>query len=205
MVERVEEMSKFDPKTLPYLAALAQFVQFAHAGYILGGGVVAVIGGIIGAVVSFSVAYAGSQVASINGQKREKWVNVGTLVMLTLSPLAIAAPVHYSFDIIADPVWRWITAGAWVLAPDAAILLDGLVTGKGMVAREKKRVTTVAKPSATKPKQVTKPVLNYETLDTYVKQHPETNQTEIAKHFQVSHTAISKRLKKMYELPKVEK
>ena len=127
-------MRKFDPKALPYLAALAQFVQFGHAGYILGGWVLAVIGGIIGAVVSFSVAYAGSQVASINGQKREKWANAGTLVMLALSPLAIVAPVYNSFGVITNDTWRWITAVSWVLAPDLAILLDGLVTGKKLVA-----------------------------------------------------------------------
>ena len=144
-------MKKFNPAVLPYLAALAQFVQFAHAGFILGGWVVSVVGGIIGAVVSFSVAYTGSRVASVTGQKREKWVNVGTLAVLMISPLAIIAPVHYSFGILENDVWRWITSAAWVLAPDITILLDGLITGKKLVASEPKLAT---KPKKAKVKQV---------------------------------------------------
>lgn len=198
-------MKKFDPKALPYLAATAQFVQFGHAGYILGGWVLAVIGGIIGVVVSFSVAYAGSQVASITGMKREKWVNVGTLAMLAISPLAIVAPVYHSFGVIADPVWRWITSAAWVLAPDAAILLDGLVTGKKLVAKEEKPAATETKPKETTSKKgakVAKPLLNDATLQAWFMQHPDATQATAAKHFQVSHTAISKRLKRMYNVSK---
>lgn len=134
-------MKKFNPSSLPYLAALAQFVQFAHAGFILGGFVLSIVGGLIGAVVSFSVAYTGSRVASVMAQKREKWVNAGTLFVLLISPLAIIAPVHYSFSILENEYWRWITAGAWVLAPDITILLDGLVTGKKLVASEDKPAT----------------------------------------------------------------
>jgi len=143
-------VKKFNPASLPYLAALAQFVQFAHAGFILGGFVLSIVGGIIGAVVSFSVAYTGSRVASVNGQKREKWVNVGTLAVLMISPLAIIAPVHYSFGVLENDVWRWITAGAWVLAPDITILLDGLVIGKKLVANDERKSEPQAKPKRKK-------------------------------------------------------
>jgi len=129
-------MKKFDPKSLPYLSAIAQTVQFGHAGYTLIGWVGVLIGGIIGAVVSFSIAYAGSQIASVHGQKREGWANTSTLILLLLSPLALATPSYISFYRIASIPLRWITACTWALAPDVAILLTGLITGKKLVAAE---------------------------------------------------------------------
>lgn len=201
-------MKKFDPKSLPYLAALAQFVQFGHAGYILGGWVVAVIGGIIGAVVSFSVAYAGSQVASVTGMKREKWVNIGTLAMLAISPLAIVAPVYHSFGVIVDPAWRWITAGAWVLAPDAAILLDGLVTGKKLVAATEQLPAQVAettlKPTRNKKATQKQPITDKQ-LNDYWLRNPQATNTEVAQHFGVTRQAIGKRKEKLYSIAGKEK
>ena len=196
-------MKRFDPKTLPYLAALAQFVQFAHAGFILGGWVLSIVGGIIGAVVSFSVAYTGSQVASVNGQKREKWVNAGTLLMLTISPLAIIAPVYQSFGVVDNEVWRWITAGAWVLAPDAAILLDGLVTGKGMVVSEKKAPATTEKQTRDKKKVARKPITDKQ-LNDYWLRNPHASNTEVAEHFGVTRQAIGKRKAKLYSVAQKE-
>ena len=132
-------MSKFNPKSLPYIAALAQFLQFAHAGYILMDDMGIIIGGVIGGVVSFSVAYSGSQIASVTGQKREKWANMATLCLLFLSPLAIAVPSYISFEVIKSIPLRWITAFTWALAPDLSILLTGLITGKKLVASEESK------------------------------------------------------------------
>jgi hypothetical protein len=192
-----KQSKKFDPSSLPYIMASAQALQFAHAGYILMGWVGVVIGLVIGGGVSFSVAYAASQIGSITGQKREKWANPTMLIMLCISPIALIAPSYVSFGVLDFlPVWRWITAGIWASAPDGAIFLASLVTGKGMVAKDEKPTETVAKPRTKR----TKPELNDAKLEEWFKQHPDATQAAAAKYFQVSHTAISKRLKRMYSI-----
>jgi phosphate/sulfate permease len=143
----------FDPKALPYILALAQAIQIGHAGYILMGWIGAFVGGVIGAGVSFSVAYSGSQIASINGQKREKWANVAMFAMLTLSPLLITAAAYISFAIIPFEWLRWVTAGSWALAPDLSVFLSGLIAGRKLVASEDKPATSKTKPvKAEKPR-----------------------------------------------------
>lgn len=129
-------MKKFNPTSLPYIMALAQTIQIGHAGYVLMGWVGVLIGGVIGGGVSFSVAYAGSQIASLTGQKREKWANPAMFAMMGLSPLLIAAAAYISFSIISQPWLRWVTACSWAVAPDLAIFLTGLITGKKLVAEE---------------------------------------------------------------------
>ena len=87
-------MKKFNPTNLPYIAALAQTTIYGHAGYILIGWVGVLIGGIIGAVVSFSVAYAGSQIASLRGTKRPKLAALAMFALITVSPLALVVPLY---------------------------------------------------------------------------------------------------------------
>ena len=127
-------MKKFNPTNLPYIAALAQTALYGHAGHILIGWVGVLIGGIIGAVVSFSVAYAGSQIASLRGVKRTRLAALAMFALIAVSPLALVVPLYISFDTIQTNHARVITAAMWASAPDLAILLSGLVTGKKMVA-----------------------------------------------------------------------
>ena len=153
-------MKKFNPTNLPYIAALAQTTLYGHAGYILIGWVGVLIGGIIGAVVSFSVAYAGSQIASLRGTKRSRLAALAMFALITVSPLALVVPLYISFDTIQTNHARVITAAMWASAPDLAILLSGLVTGKKMVAEingETLKPAKQAKPKTPKSLSSAKP------------------------------------------------
>lgn len=142
-------MRKFDPAAIPYIAALAQAIQIGHAGYILMGLTGVFVGGVIGACVSFSVAYAGSQIASLTGQKRETWANVAMFGIMALSPLLVTAAAYISFYVIEIPWMRWVTAASWALAPDGAVFLAGLVSGKKLIKQEPK--LTKSEPKQKKP------------------------------------------------------
>ena len=139
-------MRKFDPKVLPYIAAIAQAIQIGHAGFLLMGITGVLVGGSIGSVVSLNVAYASSQIASITGQKREKWANPAMVGVLLISPLLVAAAAFYSFDTIEIVSIRWITAISWALAPDGAIFLSGLIAGKKLVKPDESETKLPPKP-----------------------------------------------------------
>ena len=61
---------KFDPKSLPYLAAIVQTFQYALAGFLLIGNKGWLFGALLGLLVSFSMAYASSQISDISAKRK---------------------------------------------------------------------------------------------------------------------------------------
>jgi hypothetical protein len=141
---------KFNPANLPYLAAFAQALQFAHAGYILASWPGLVVGISIGAVVSLSVASAASRIATI-AKVRKPLAYTGLIALLLVSPAAIAGASYTAFGILTVSWVRTLTACAWALAPDLAILLSGAIAGKSLVVAEQPAATIQR--SASKPKR----------------------------------------------------
>jgi hypothetical protein len=128
-------MRKFNPSTLPFLAASAQSLQFAHAGYVLAGIPGAVIGLALGVVISFAVATAASRISDI-AAKRKPLAYAGLVALLVLSPAAIGGASYLAFSALSVPWVRIMTACSWAIAPDAAILLSGAIAGKSLVVAE---------------------------------------------------------------------
>ena len=181
-------MKKYNASTLPYLAAVAQAIQFSHAGFILLSWWGLLIGGIIGAVVSLAVATAASRVSDI-AQKRRRLAWAGLVALLVLSPLALAAPVYISFGDISPDWLRWVSACAWAAAPDLAIVLSGAIAGKSLVS------VPVAQPTG----QVAQPTRKHKShrvdrnrMIAQLRADPGVTNAKLAQLFGVSHQAIGK-------------
>ena len=136
-------MKRYNTASLPYIAAAAQAVQFTHAGYVLFGLAGAVIGVIVGIVVSFSVATAASRVATIAKSRRGLgWAAL--VVLLLVSPAAIAPAAYYAIEVSMAEWTRILAAVTWALAPDLAIVLSGAIAGKALVTVEEAQAAAVA-------------------------------------------------------------
>jgi hypothetical protein len=129
-------MKRFDPKVIPYMAALTTAIMLMKAAVDHFGIWGWAIGAMAGLVASFSLAVAGSRISDI-AQKRKPLAYASLALMVVISPIVIA---------LSDPTPDAAT-WAWAMFPDAAILLASTVTGKSLLAKDEP-----AQP-ATKPKR----------------------------------------------------
>lgn len=124
----------FNPKRdLPYLAALAQVVQFTIAGYTLFGLPGLVSGFFLGALVSMSVAYATSQFYDI-AKERKLAALFFMVVLLAFSPVVVGTAAYIELPFTG--IWAGIVAAAWGILPDFSVALDGFIAGKGLVKKD---------------------------------------------------------------------
>ena len=119
-------MKKFDPKVIPYLAAITTSIMLTraavdHFGVWWGWP----IGLMAGLVASFSLATAGSRISDI-AAKRKPLAYIALFGMVVVSPFVIA---------LSDPTPDTAT-WAWALFPDVSILLASTVTGKSLLAKD---------------------------------------------------------------------
>lgn len=142
---------KLNKKDLPFYAATVQTIQYGFGGYLYFSYIGIPVVGSMGALISFSVAYAASQINDIaKGRKLVSWVAMGALMIL--SPVIIGTSLFYSLEIIQNPVWRGIVSGVWGLLPDGATALAGFIAGRGLVEQES-RPAKPAQQSQSKGKQ----------------------------------------------------
>jgi len=130
-------MKKFDPRSMPYMAAIVQTFQYALAGSILIGLPGWFFGGLLGLLVSFSMAYASSQISDI-ARKRTTAAWVAFIGLAIISPVYVGTATFYDLEIVTNPYWRGVVAAVWGLIPDGSIALAGFVAGKGMVKRDER-------------------------------------------------------------------
>ena len=124
VLERSPTMKKFDPKIIPYLAAITTSIMLTRAAVDhFGAWWGWPIGLMAGLVTSFSLAVAGSRISDI-ASKRKPLAYVALLGMVVISPIVIA---------LSDPTPDTAT-WAWALFPDVSILLASTVTGKSLLA-----------------------------------------------------------------------
>jgi hypothetical protein len=189
-------VKKFNPLTLPYMAAIAQALQFAHAGYVYIGWIGAIIGTAVGVTVSFSVATAASRISDIS-QKRKALGYVSLITLLLISPAMIAPAAWLSFGSIPVPWARILAAVVWAAAPDLAIVLSGAIAGKSLVQSDKPAavVTVKAKPAR---KMAVNHVSKAE-LVAYLQDNPGATNAAVARHFDVSRQAIASRRESILE------
>ena len=122
----------FELKHLPYVAALFQAVQFAHAGSIYFGWFGWVIGGVGGILANLAVASAASRISDISAS-RKPLAYLLLSVLLLLSPAAIAPAAYISAAAVALPWARLMVAIVWALIPDLSIALTGAIVGKSLI------------------------------------------------------------------------
>lgn len=187
----------FNPKRdLPYIAAAAQAIQFAHAGSVLFGVEGWFFGGIMGVLVSVSVAYATSQYADI-AQKRKPYALAGIIILALFAPVIVGTGAYLRLS-VPDPYWRGVVAFAWGVIPDVSVAITGFVAGKGLVSSDKpaqeeskpKQVPVKAEPELRKP--VTDAALVAE-----LRKSPGATDEQLAQVFRVSRQAIQQRRKKL--------
>lgn len=193
-------MKKFDPKIIPYLAAITTALMLMRAAVDHFGIWGWVIGPMAGMVVSFSLATAGSKISDI-AQKRKPLAYASLLLMVAISPIVIALS-----DSTPDAA-TW----AWALFPDAAILLASVVTGKSLLAKEETSTTQVVTSSpqvgtkkGPKKKQVARKPIQEADLLAYLLANKNASQKQVADHFGVTSEAIRLRVKKLYAAGKIK-
>lgn len=193
-------MKKFDPTTLPYMAALTTGIMLMRAAVEHFGLWGWVIGPLVGLVASLSLALAGSRISDI-AAKRKPLAIMSLAAMLLLSPAVI-----YFSDPTPD-------AGTllWAAFPDFAILLASVVTGSNLLAKPTAQVAHVAQVTpqvAGKKKKVAtkvarKAVKEADLID-YLLANKQASQQDVANHFGVSRQAISGRIKKLVASGKIK-
>lgn len=186
---------KLDKKHLPFYAASVQTIQYGFAGFLYFSWVGVFVVGSMGALISFSTAYAASQISDIaKGRKTASWAAM--IALMLLSPVIIGTSLFYSLDVITAPVWRGIVSAVWGILPDGATALAGFIAGKGLVATDNKPTSKpkkVVKPLTSDPEEVVKPLLNNNNLLAYIDKHPEKSNRLIGEYFGVSAQAIQQR------------
>lgn len=195
--------TRFNPKRdLPYLAALAQTSQFSLAGSILLGNRGWFFGGLLGLLISVTMAYATSQYTEIAKERRKValWLVVGLGIF---SPLIIGTSMFLDLPQNINPIWRGIVGAVWGILPDASVALVGFVAGKGLVKREESSdKNTQETPKSNqqrpkKPKKVAKQHVTDDQLIAELKSNPAATDDELAQLFKVSRQAINKRRHKL--------
>lgn len=121
---------KLNKKHLPTFAAIVQTAQYALGGYFLIGPMGWFFVGLMGALVSFSVAYATSQVSDISA-KRKAGSYVFLTVLMLFSPILIGTATFLHLTQIDNLIWRGIVSAVWGVLPDGATALAGFISGKG--------------------------------------------------------------------------
>ena len=155
-------MKKLNPKSMPYLAALVQTFQYALAGSILIGSRGWLFGGMLGVLVSFSMALASSQISDIS-KKRTLAAWIAFIGLAVISPVYVGTATFYDLSIISNPIWRGVVAAVWGLIPDGSVALTGFIIGKSMVKQTteqpiKQMTSTRSTPSKAKAKGFACPV-----------------------------------------------
>lgn len=186
-------MKKFDPKYIPYLAAITTALMLMRAAVEHFGIWGWVIGPLAGLVTSFSLATAGSSISDI-AAKRKPLAYTALIGMVLVSPVVIALS-----DATPDAA-TW----AWAIFPDAAILLASAVTGKSLLAKPTQDHAQVAtttpqvagkKPGKT-PKVARKSVKEADLI-AFLQANKQASQQQVADHFGVSRSAIGQRIAKL--------
>jgi hypothetical protein len=203
---------KLNKKQLPFFAAAVQTIQYSFGGWLYFSWIGIPVVGSMGALISFSVAYAASQISDIaKGRKLVSWLAMSVLMLL--SPVIIGTSLFYSLPMITNPAWRGVVSAVWGLLPDGATALAGFIAGKGMMESEgkpkvagndggkKKSKQKVAGKQKSKDVAIAAEPLTNENLIAYIARETKGNKkpshNKIAKHFGVSRQAISQRLEKM--------
>jgi len=133
MKKPFELKNLFELKHLPYIAALFQAVQFAHAGSVYFGPFGWVIGAIGGILSNLAVASASSRISGIS-DKRRPLAYLLLSVLLLISPAAIAPAAYITASAVA---WLWarvMIAIVWAIIPDLSIALTGAIVGKSLIS-----------------------------------------------------------------------
>ena len=188
-------MRKFDPRALPYIAAIAQAAQYAHAGYIFFGWVGLGIGIFLGVPVSLSAVTAASKINDI-AKKRKLSAWIALVLLFIISPAIIGISVYQEMN-VADNIARGFASALWGLSADLAVGLTGFIIGGGLVEKETKKESAPQPPR--KKKKVAQPITDTQ-LQKYWLRNPEATNTEVAQHFGVTRQAISKRREKLYSI-----
>ena len=123
----------FQLKHLPYIAALFQAVQFAHAGSVYFGPVGWAIGGIGGILANLAVASSASRISEISDKRKPLAYLLGSVLML-VSPCAIAPAAYITATAVALPWARVMVSIVWALIPDLSIALTGAIVGKSLIS-----------------------------------------------------------------------
>lgn len=189
-------MKKFDPKNLPYLAAITTALMLMRAAVEHFGVWGWVIGPLAGLVTSFSLATAGSKISDIAAKRKP-------LAYTALFGLMIVTPVVIGLSDPTPDAATW----AWAIFPDAAILLASAVTGKSLLAKEETGNQQVAGKKGKKGRkkvQVARKFVKEVDLIAYLQANKTASQQQVADHFGVSHQAIGQRVKKLIEKGKLK-
>jgi hypothetical protein len=193
-------MKKFDPKIIPYLAAITTALMLMRAAVEHFGVWGWVIGPLAGLVTSFSLATAGSNISDI-AAKRKPLAYTALLGMILVSPVVIA---------LSDPTPDAAT-WAWAIFPDAAILLASAVTGKSLLAKDVPQTTQVATSNqqvagktSSKKKATTRKSVKEADLIAYLQANKQASQQEVADHFGVTRSAIGQRISKLVASGKIK-
>ena len=129
---------KLNKKHLPFYAAIVQTIQYAFGGFLYFSWVGIFIVGSMGALISFSTAFAASQIDTVaKGRKTSSWFAFAGIMLL--SPVIIGTSIFYGLEVIENPIWRGIVAAVWGVLPDGATALAGFISGKSLVADSKQK------------------------------------------------------------------
>lgn len=144
---------KLNKKSLPFYAATVQTIQYSFGGWLYFSWIGVPVVGSMGALISFSTAYAASQISDIaKGRKLASWIAM--VLLMALSPVIIGTSLFYSLPMITNPIWRGIVAGVWGLLPDGATALAGFIAGRGLVEQDQpkqKPAKAKSKPALAEP------------------------------------------------------
>lgn len=188
---------KFNPKYIPWLAAVTTAIMLMRAAVEHFGAWGWVIGPLAGLVTSFSLATAGSNISDI-AAKRKPLAYTALVGMVCVSPIVIG---------LSDPTPDAAT-WAWAIFPDAAILLASAVTGKSLLAKPETQVTTqgtqVAPQGGGKKKKVARKTVKEADLLAYLASNKTASQQQVADHFGVSRSAIGQRIAKLTAQGKIK-
>jgi len=119
-----------NPRFLPYFGAVVQAILFAFAGNKFFGKFGWIVGLGVGAVVNYSLALASSRFADI-ADKRKPFARLSLAAMFLLSPTTITLSMFFSSSLV--------TAIAWAMCVDLAIVLAGAIAGKSLIPLGEKK------------------------------------------------------------------
>lgn len=195
-------MVKLNKKHLPFYAALVQTAQYSLAGYFLIGWMGWFFVGLMGALVSLSMAYAASQYADI-AQKRKAGSFIALVALMFMSPVLIGTATYLHLDQITNPYWRGVVSAVWGVIPDGAVVLSGFIAGKGLVEQESKpKVAGKNVKKGSKTPKVARKKMTNEALLAYLAANPGATHQQVADNFGVKRQAVGPRVKKLYEVQK---
>ena len=202
----MKSQTTFNPKRdLPYLAAVAQTILYTWAGVTLLGSWGWIPGAATGLLVSVTMAYASSQYTEV-AKPRQPFVLWGMVFLGALSPVVIGTSMYLDLPAEIHPVWRGVVGAALGVIPAVSVFLTGFVAGQGLVAKEQPAATVADKPAQVAdklPKPAAK-VARQPVTDTALlrrmQAQPGESYTELAQHFGVSRTAITRRAKRLLDV-----